>query len=242
MSVLEELKRFLLSKGADMVGVADLRGLAPDVRYNLPFGISIAVALNPRIVSEILDGPTKEYFAEYTRVNALLAELGDNIARRLNDQGNKAKWLAPTIVLHDPVTHSGVSYDPTTMSTQLPHKTAATLSGLGWIGKNAMLITEPFGSAVRLTTVLTDADLPVGNPINSSRCGNCRKCVNACPGHAPSGKSWFNGAIRGSFFDAFACRQTAFRLTSENVGIPETLCGICIAACPWTQKYIKSAR
>ncbi len=61
----DELGDLLCSKGADMVGVADLRSIAPDIRYDLPFGISIAVALNPKIVSGILNGPTKEYHAEY---------------------------------------------------------------------------------------------------------------------------------------------------------------------------------
>lgn len=227
----DELRDFLRSKGADMVGVSDLTSIAPDIRYDLPFGISIVVTLNPRIVSGILNGPTAEYHAEYERANRLLDSLSYHAVQFLAKRGHQTKWLAAT----------GVGIDPKTLATRLPHKTTATRAGLGWIGKTALLVTRPFGSAVRLTTVLTNAELSVDTPINSSKCGKCTSCVDICPGHAASGKNWQTSLNRDSFFDAFACRQTALKLTSENVGIRETLCGICIAVCPWTRKYIERA-
>jgi epoxyqueuosine reductase QueG len=67
--------------------------------------------------------------------------------------------------------------DSQTLSTGLPHKTTATLAGLGWIGKCALLVTERYGSAIRLTAVLTEAELPCGEPVSRSRCGACAdKC------------------------------------------------------------------
>ena len=48
--------------------------------------------------------------------------------------------------------------------TPLPHKTVATRTGLGWIGKNCLLVTKEYGSAVRLSSLLTDAPLPAGTP------------------------------------------------------------------------------
>ena len=48
--------------------------------------------------------------------------------------------------------------------TPLPHKTVATRAGLGWIGKNCLLVTKEYGSAVRLSSLLTDAPLPAGTP------------------------------------------------------------------------------
>jgi epoxyqueuosine reductase len=229
MSISDELRNLLRSQGADMVGVGDLRSISPDLRYDLPFGISIAVALNPKIVSGILSGPTKEYHAEYERANRLLDSLSHSAVQFLAEKGHRTKWLAVT----------SVGIDPVTLTTQLPHKTTATRAGIGWIGKTALLVTKQFGSAVRLTTVLTDAELSADTPINSSMCGKCTSCVDACPGHASFGELWHVNLYRDSFFDALACRQTAFKLALENVGIRETLCGICIAACPWTRKYIE---
>jgi epoxyqueuosine reductase len=217
MTMPDELRNFLQSNGADVIGFADLSDIASDVRDNFRYGISMAVALNPRIISEIKDGPTKQYYGEYERANGLLDALG-----------HKAKWFAAT--------RAGI--DRETLATRLPHKTAATRAGLGWIGKCAVLVTRGFGSAVRITTVLTDVELPAGEPIDESYCGNCTECVDACPGHAPSGKDWQVGIYRDSFFDAFACRTTARELALKRAGIRETICGICIAVCPWTQKYV----
>ena len=229
MTMPDELTTFLQCNGADIVGFADLQNIAPDVRDNFLFGISIAVALNSQIISEIQDGPTKPYYAEYERANQLLDTLGHYAVEFLQEQGYKAKWSAATSV--------GIA--PKTLSTRLPHKTTATRAGLGWIGKCAVLVTRTFGSAVRITTVLTDAELPAGDPIDSSQCGNCTACVDACPSHAPSGKNWQVGLHRDSFFDPFACRTAALELAGNRIGIQETLCGICIAVCPWTQKYLE---
>jgi epoxyqueuosine reductase len=226
--ITNDLTAFLRFRGADLVAFADLSGIPPDVRYALPFGISIAVALNPKIIAGIQDGPTKEYYDEYHRANRLLDSLGQCAAEFLEERGHRAKSFAAT----------DVGIDPKTYSTRLPHKTVATRSGLGWIGKCALLVTEPFGSAVRLTTVLTDAELPSGNPVDASKCGDCRVCVDACPAHAPSGKNWCVALHRDSFYDVFACRKTARELESARIGTGATICGICIAVCPWTRKYI----
>jgi epoxyqueuosine reductase QueG len=239
MTISDELRKFLLSSGAGMVGYADLTGLPADIRENLPCGISIAVALSPFIISRITDGPTLEYYQEIKRANQLLERLNRDAVNYIEERGYKAKGIVLKKDHFDPVTQDRVSYEPEAISTKLPHKTCATRSGLGWIGKNALLTTKTFGSAVRLTTILTNAGLTVNSPIDSSECGDCARCVSACPGHAPSGKNWEIGLSRDSFFNAFLCRETAFDLSVKNIGSNDTTCGICIVACPWTQKYLK---
>ena len=214
-----------------MVGIADLRELAPDVRDNFPVGISIAVALNPQIIYNIQKGPTNQYYLEYERVNTLLDRLGHYAVTFLNENGCKGISLA--------VTSSGINSK--TLSTILPHKTVAIQAGLGWIGKCALLVTKAFGSAIRITTVLTNARLPNDNPVDTPLCGKCFSCVENCPVHAPSGKNWQPGSHRDDFYNAFACQENALELAMKNIGIKLTLCGICIAVCPWTQKYIKNA-
>jgi epoxyqueuosine reductase len=227
---VESVGETLLSGGACLVGYADLRALAPDVRQGLDFGVSFAVALDPRIIAGIGSGPTREYYAEYVRANRLLDELGMAIASLLRSRGHRAEALAATNVGIDPATHS----------TQLPHKTVATRAGLGWIGKCALLVTEGFGPAIRLASVLTDAELPAAQAVDESQCGECVACVEACPGRAASGGEWRVGVAREAFFDAFACRETARQLAGR-IGIDETLCGICIAACPWTRRYLEGS-
>lgn len=226
-----DLSEILKAKGADLVSCADLRELPEDIRNGLDTGISIAVKLDPKVVSEIEFGPTEEYHTEFDRVNNLLKLLGQYASDYLQDNGYLTENFA--------VTDFGI--DPETLSTPLPHKTVATKSGLGWIGKNALLVTRQFGSAVRLTTVLTNADLPISSPILKSYCGTCTACVDSCPGKAPRGKNWKIASYRDVFFDAFSCRKTALNQSISKTGIPNTICGICISVCPWTQKYIRKS-
>ena len=230
-TLAQELTTLLESKGATLVGFADLRSVSPDIRSNFSTGISIAVALNPRIISEIQEGPTKEYHGEYERANSLLNSLGSTAERFLKEKGYVAKSFSAT------TTDAG--YNPETLSTILPHKTIATRAGIGWIGKCALLVNRTFGSAIRLTSVMTNAGLPAGDAIDVSQCGDCSLCVDNCPGKAPSGRNWQVSLYRDSFFDPFACRKAARELALRNTGLQVTICGICIAVCPWTQNYIK---
>jgi epoxyqueuosine reductase len=224
--LLSEVERFLGDRGAALVACADLRPLPVGVRQGLPRGICIGVALDPSVVAGIGDGPTKEYAAEYERVNALLDRLAEDAAALLRQRGFRAAAGRATVD----------ELDLETLATALPHKTVATGAGLGWIGRCALLVTESYGSAVRLNTVLTDAPLPVGTPVETSHCGRCTACVEACPAGAVAGGDWRTGERREEFFDAFACCRTAAELAGK-VHVDHTICGICIAVCPHTKRY-----
>ena len=226
----EDIRKILLEEGAALVGYADMTAVPSEERKGMPRAFSIAVALNPAIISRITQGPTLEYFREYARANALLSALAHRAEGFLKGRGSTAVALQPTTE----------EFDEVRLRAGLSHKIAATRSGLGWIGKNALVITKPFGSAVRLTTVLTDAPLETGEPLDESRCGACTACVEVCPAKAPSGTNWSLGIYRDEFFDARACCRKATEFC-EAAGIDSTICGICIEACPWTRKYIKRA-
>ena len=94
-------------------------------------------------------------------------------------------------------------------NTTLPHKTVATRAGISWIGKSALLVTNEYGSALRLSSILTDAPLSISHPINKSRCGDCMICTNACPADVVSGKLWEVGLYCDEFFDPVKCRMMA---------------------------------
>jgi len=162
----------------------------------------------------------------------LLADLCDHTVDILISQGYKAVALEPTIE----------QVDLTSLDAPLPHKTIATKAALGWIGKSALLITKRYGAAIRLASVLTNADLDIAVPVEKSMCDDCHHCVDHCPAKAIKGNNWQLGAPRDSIYDAFACCEIAIKL-SKKVGIQSTIgrvaiCGICINVCPWTQKYI----
>ncbi len=228
MTEEEILRQLALEKGADAVGFADLKALDSSVRRGMPRGISLAVALDREVVAGIADGPTRDYVHEYRRVNRLLGNLSGSVADLLVDWGYEAVALPAT----------GMDFDRETLSTSLPHKTVATRAGQGWIGKNALLTTARYGSAVRLGSVLTDAELRTAEPVHQSRCGSCLICVRVCPADAPSGRQYSPGMDREAFFDAAACNRFAEEI-SADIASSHTVCGMCIAACPWTEKYLE---
>lgn len=229
-TISERIKTELLSMGAALVGYADLSDLPEEQTLGYKYGISIAVAVQPQIINSIALGPTKEYYDEYNRLNILLDSLDRRAEELIQGEGYSAA----------PKTRSEVTINHADHSTILPHKTVATKAGIGWIGKCALLVTEEFGSAVRISSVLTDAPLEVAQPITNSRCGNCDSCVRNCPAEALSGELWYSSKPREEFYDFIACRNKAVERT-WRVAPGVSICGLCILACPRTKKYIEAS-
>jgi len=228
----DNLKNKLVKSGASLVGFATLDDFYNPYYPEMSGGISIAVALDPDIIREIKISPTVKYNQEYFRVNNVLRNLGKIAVEFLNNIGYKSIALAPT----EPAENIK------NLTTRLPHKTIATRSGLGWIGKTALLVTKEYGSAIRLTTVLTDAVFgKLNNKIDKSQCGNCKICVDLCPAKAASGAEWNINLVREDFFDADVCYKTVLEI-AQKAGINNTICGKCIAVCPWTIKYLNKRK
>jgi epoxyqueuosine reductase QueG len=110
---------------------------------------------------------------------------------------------------------------------------AATSAGLGWIGKNGLLINPDFGPRLSLATVLTDAQLDADAPMQYSLCGDCTLCVQYCPSRAITGSEWSRSAPLVELVRLKVCRnhKETNRLTE---GKPN--CGLCINICPYGRK------
>jgi epoxyqueuosine reductase QueG len=221
-----DLEVYLKNRGATFIAAADLNLVPAEKRVNLPRGIVIGQALDPYIIAGLENGPTEAYWNEYKRANADLDVLG-----RLGSEFIEMRGFTAI------AQRASAGWSRETLTTRLPHKTIATLAGVGWIGKCALLIHRKYGSAVRYTTFLTDAPIPVAESVTSSRCGNCEDCVTACPGQAPKGREWMPGLERQDFFDAFACRSAIHRICAER-NVEGLVCGICIYVCRFTQKFL----
>jgi len=226
----QEIKEFVVGNGASLVGFADLSELPSGVRRFFPYGLSIALALDPVKVMDIGNGTAAQYYQEYRRTNARLDELASITETFLKNKGFSA--LAKTTAV--------VKTDPATKRSDLPHKTLATRAGLGWIGKCALCITPQYGAAQRFTSVLTDAPIECGQPINTSACDDCAECRDICPAGAVSGQNWHLGLDRDQFFKALECHKFIIEY-GKSIGRSEVTCGRCIKACPWTQKYLSKA-
>ena len=242
---MENLRELLYQKGASLVGLGKVDGLyATDEAAELdmtdmsneewiiphyPVGISIAIAIPKEVIKGIANRPTMDYYHTYHELNKRLDFLAEYCEGYLRNLGYQA---------YAQTTSKVKEYG--CYKTAMPHKTVSVASGLGWIGKSALLVTKEFGSAVRLTSVLTDAPLVCNDEIYDTPCRNCDLCKNACPGKAITGNVWDSKKDRAWIFDALACRTQARKIAFEELGKEITLCGKCIEVCPYTQRYLNS--
>lgn len=209
--------------GADLAGVGDVTGLVPAAYDRYTRGIVFGAKLADAIIAEIDGGPTPAYHHHYEAVNRLLDQVALKLVRELERKGALAFPVA-----------ASQTVDDANLRGLFQHKTAATRAGLGWVGRNGLLITPRHGPRVRLATVLTDLPLPTATPVTASRCGKCRACVTACPAQALSGELWEPGTGREHLVDAHRCEEwmaTHYRPVGGAL-----ICGICIQVCPWGQR------
>lgn len=225
MNITEKLKQLLLQNGAKLVGVGDLSSV-PDCDY--PVGISIAIPLPKDLVEQLKTAPTEEYYHMYYTLNKKLNEIVLIGEEFLKSKGYRAYAQTTDRVK---VNESNIS--------KLPHKTVATRAGLGWIGKNCLLVTKEYGPAIRISSLLTDAPLKCDEPISESQCGGCSLCVKNCPGLALTGVLWTAGMERKEIVDVEQCFKTQTEIMKKHTGIETDLCGKCFAVCAYTQKYLK---
>ncbi len=228
MNLSLELKNFLLMEGATEVGFADITHFTPEKGLNV--GVIFYITYPKEIIQHMQNAPTQEYVEELVSLNTRLDALGMKCEEFLIHKGYNAYAQTKKRL--------GTDFGEFN-SFELPHKTIATRAGLGWIGKSALFTTKDYGSALRLSSVLTDAPLDIGKPILKSKCGKCTECMDACLGEAISGKNWNYNLKRNDFYDDKKCEKYALKVSEENLGKADTVCGKCIFACPHTQKYIK---
>ena len=103
----------------------------------------------------------------------------------------------------------------------LSHKKVAQEAGLGWIGRNNLLVNPTCGARIRLVTVLTDLPLKHDHPVEGG-CYECEECLAVCPA----------GAIkeRQEDFEHLECFEQ-LRLFRKRDHIGQYICGVCVKAC-----------
>lgn len=221
----DELKKKLLNAGAALVGIGDMSEV-PNCSF--PIGISVAVPVPVNIVKSLKKLPTREYYDTYYTLNNKLDGIICEGAEFLSKRGFNA--LAQT--------RNQVVLDREHWISPIPHKTVATRSGLGWIGKNCLLVTREFGSAVRISSFLTDAPLICDTSIDVSFCGECTLCVDACPAQALTGVLWKKKTKREQIIDVQKCYIKQKEIMLASTGIDQDLCGKCFAVCAYTNRYL----
>jgi epoxyqueuosine reductase len=204
-----ELRDELLGQGAAVVGYAVLTGYLSGEIAHLDRAVSIGVA---RRLNEDTLG--------------LLTRLQKRAVRQLKAQGYRTLAVPP-----DSDRKKGTFISK--LYALFNHKMAATSAGIGWVGKNGLLISPEHGPRLSLATVLTDAPLAPDLPIESGRCGACTLCRDHCPSGAITGSEWSRREPFVELVRLGVCRdhKAAGRQTA---GKPN--CGLCITVCPYGRR------
>lgn len=211
------LEKYALGLGADLFGVADISGIKDEFDIDkktkdvLNRGISLGVRVNSLVLSEIEHHPTKLYFHHYRTLNNFL----DQLALKVTNYIIKKGYLAIPIPASQII-------DWQKQTAHLSHKKIGYLAGIGWQGRNNLLVNRELGSQFRLVTVLTDIPLKYDKPKDLA-CAGCINCVKVCPVKAIKENK--------EEFDYLACFEKLKEFQRQKL-TNQYICGICIKACP----------
>ena len=232
MELENRLRVSAMSWGADYFGIADLSPAHDTILEqggteiaDYPRSVSVGIALFHPIVDQLPRRQERAVAVNYRShcygvINARLDEIVSRMASVLQREGYRAFPIPAT-----------KRVDDDRICGIFSHKLSAHLAGLGWIGKNCLLITPDMGPRVRWATVLTDAALATtGRPVDE-RCADCHECVDICPVKAFTGQPFRVGEPRSARFAARKCDRYFSKMREKDV--ETAVCGLCLYVCPY---------
>lgn len=212
----EKIISFLKNWEVDLFGIADIREARKD--FNLAESVknlfSQAIVLARRVLSSALEDivghPTQLYFHHYRQLNNELDRLALRMASFIEREGFQALPIPASQII-----------DWKNQRAHLSHKKMGQLAGLGWIGRNNLLVNPILGSRFRLVTILTNMPLTPDSPI-SGDCDECFRCLSFCPAQAIHEDP--------AHFDHLACFHKLDKFRREGL-VGQHICGLCVKAC-----------
>lgn len=217
----EKLRDFLIKEGISKVGYA-----AVDVSEfeSYPYAVSLVRKLPKKAIKLLMEDEFQEYWKIFHSEVDELTRIALETEELINGSGHNAFAL----------TMKRNGCDMEKLLSKIPYKTLATSSGLGWIGRSALFVCEEYGSAVALSSILTDMPLEVGSPITDSFCDDCEECQKACPVDAINPTKWNSRLERSDIIDIEVCSQYIIDQFRSGLG-----CSKCMSNCRLTQEYLR---
>jgi epoxyqueuosine reductase QueG len=211
-----QIRKYSRELGFSLFGVADITEVRNEFLFSEPIktkfdrAISLGKKVLDSVLEDIIDRPTPLYFHHYRQLNFFLDRGAFLIGSHVQDLGRSALPIPASQII-----------DWESQKAHVSHKKLGVLAGLGWIGRNNLLVNSELGSRFRLVTVLTDMPLEADHPLNGS-CGDCRRCLASCPARAIGDNP--------ADFDHRRCYKKLDEFRRKQI-VSQHICGVCVKAC-----------
>jgi epoxyqueuosine reductase QueG len=209
-SVKKELREFLQKYNVEIIGFGRVPGNVEllEIPAELPRAIVFGYRLSESVLQTIKNRPTLIYKHHYKTVNWILDQTAYHLAHFIEGKGAKAIAIP-----------ASQTVDWQTQKGHISHKALAEAAGLGFIGRSGLLVHTQYGARVRYCSILTDLSFEP-DPKVEQNCGECLKCIKACPGQA----------ISEDGVDLSRCLEQ-LKEFSKIRGIGQYICGVCVKVC-----------
>jgi len=169
----KEVKEKALSSGADLVGIVSTESIDAIPRHWIGWEV------------QVYTKKSQDYMEGSKSIVVLAYHAWDDVFEIAISRGNTYEYPAyqrmrlyarRVLRFIQSLGHKAIVYP-----YLLSHKRMAQLSGLGNFGNNSLIINPIYGLWFRLQSMLTDAEMVPDNPFEENPCGECEKCIEACP-------------------------------------------------------------
>jgi len=219
MDINSEIRDKLKEHGAEFISFIDISELPDKQSLGYKKAIIFGKSLSKKFIDDVNGGMKTGKGDEFEIKEHETDALADRLADYLKEKGYKAFSQS------EDSCDEALRYNEETKINDLPTKTLAHMAGLGFIGKNALLVNDMYGCALSMCAVLTDAPVETKTfDMELSKCGNCNECKDACHLNLIFGREWIENTNRDDLIDIKDCDQ----------------CARCITACPYTLEYAKA--
>ena len=203
MNLNEEWVLNIKNKGVDFVYFVDISTFSTADINEYTCAILFGKGLSKKYIKALRAGENPKPHEVHT-IEHKMERLAVKFAEQLEKQGYKST--------------SKVKFG------RLSHKTVALRAGLGFIGKNNLLVNKHYGCALMFGKVLTTAPfVTINKTPKNPQCGDCSICVDICPTKSLLGKIWDVKTTRDEIMVRKLC----------------AVCAKCMIWCPYTDAYVK---
>jgi epoxyqueuosine reductase len=181
-----------------------------EILKDLDYTISLGLRLSDGVLDDIKNFPTKIYYHHYRQANAILDQIAFKVSNLIQSKGYKALPVPASQIV-----------DWAKQTAHLSHKKTGEMAGLGFIGRNNLLVNPEIGSRFRLVTILTNMPLAPDEKLKDT-CGKCADCISICPAGAIKEKK--------EDFDHIKCFEKLKEFRDKRL-VDQFICGVCVKAC-----------